>query len=148
MITVNFTGGAKKWFNISEMTIDKNDLSIQELLKHLIEIKPKNTIEFDERNLLIAVNGIDSSALEGSETKLKKNDVVNIIPIIHGGTQKRIKFKISNQNVELFEFEKMKKIDKEFLLLLRKKFAGLEIQAITSNFILNQTHAKKIILLS
>ena len=148
MITVNFTGGAKKWFNISEMTIDKNDLSIQELLKHLIEIKPKNTIEFDERNLLIAVNGIDSSALEGSETKLKKNDVVNIIPIIHGGTQKRIKFKISNQNIELFEFERLKKIDKDFLLLLRKKFAGLEIQAVTSSFILNQTHAKKILLLS
>ena len=117
MIKINFTGGAKKWFNMSEMIIDKNSLSIGELLKHLISIKPKNTVELDDKNLLIAVNGIDSSALKGYETKLKQNDVVNFIPIIHGGSQKRIKFKISNQNIELFEFKKMKNIDKDFLLL-------------------------------
>jgi len=148
MIKINFTGGAKKWFNQSEMMIDKSGLSIDELLKHLISIKPKNTIEFDDKNLLIAVNGIDSSALEGHETKLKQNDVVNFIPIIHGGTQKRIKFKISNQNIELFEFKKMKKIDKDFLLSLRQEFVELQIQAISSNFILNHIHAKKILLLS
>ena len=148
MIKINFTGGAKKWFNMSEMIIDKNSLSIGELLKHLISIKPKNTVELDDKNLLIAVNGIDSSALKGYETKLKQNDVVNFIPIIHGGSQKRIKFKISNQNIELFEFKKMKNIDKDFLLLLRKEFRELQIQAISSNFILNQMHAKKILLLS
>ena len=42
----------------------------------------------------------------------------------------------------------MKNIDKDFLLLLRKEFRELQIQAISSNFILNQMHAKKILLLS
>ena len=93
MITVNFTGGAKKWFNLAQITVDKNDLSIQQLLDYIIEIKPEDTVNFDSKNLLIAVNGIDSSALKGYETKLKQNDVVNFIPIIHGGSQKRIKFK-------------------------------------------------------
>ena len=37
MITVNFTGGAKKWFNQVQIIIEKNDLSIQQLLNHLFE---------------------------------------------------------------------------------------------------------------
>ena len=148
MITVNFTGGAKKWFNLAHLIIEKNDLTIEQLLKHLIEIKPKNTIDFDEKNLLIAVNGIDSSALHGFETRLKTNDVVNIIPVIHGGSQQRIQFKISNKNIELFEFKKIKNVDNDFLLSIRTKFPDLLIQAVSSNFILNKEHAKKIISLS
>ena len=101
MIIVNFTGGAKKWFNLPQITLDKNNLSIQELINYLITIKPKNTVNFDGKNLLIAVNDIDSSALSGFATKLKPNDVVNIIPVIHGGVDQRIKFKILNQNIEL-----------------------------------------------
>ena len=60
MITVNFIGGAKKWFNLAHLSIDKQDLSIKQLLKHLVEIKPKDTIDLVDSNLLIAVNGIDS----------------------------------------------------------------------------------------
>ncbi len=148
MITVNFTGGAKKWFNLAHLIIEKNDLTIEQLLKHLIEIKPKNTITFDKKNLLIAVNGIDSSALHGFETRLKTNDVVNIIPVIHGGSQQRIQFKISNKNIELFEFKKIKSVDNDFLLSIRTEFPDLLIQAVASNFILNRDHAKKIISIS
>jgi len=148
MITVNFTGGAKKWFNIAQLIIEKNDLTIKQLLKHLIEIKPNNTIDFDEKNLLIAVNGIDSSALHGFETRLKPNDVINIIPIIHGGSHKRINFKISNKNIELFHFKKLQNIDNNFLASLRTEFPDLLIQAVSSNFILNKEHIKKIISLS
>ncbi|SVC49237.1 uncharacterized protein METZ01_LOCUS302091, partial [marine metagenome] len=122
MIIVNFTGGAKKWFNQPELTVEKNNLSIQELLEYLIEIKPKDSRSFDDKNLLVAVNGIDSSALSGFQTKLKQNDVVNIIPVIHGGSQQRIKFKISNQNIELFEFRKNKNLQKNFLDDLRTEF--------------------------
>ena len=148
MITINFTGGAKKWFNLENLSIDKQDLNIQQLLKHLIDIKPKDTVDFDDSNLLIAVNGIDSSALNGFETKLKPNDIVNIIPVIHGGSEERIKFKIFNQNIELFEFKKTSKTADDFLALLRAEFPNLVIQAISSKFILNKEHVKKILSLS
>ena len=148
MITVNFTGGAKKWFNLENLSIDKQDLNIQQLLKHLIDIKPKDTVDFDDSNLLIVINGIDSSALNGFETKLKPNDIVNIIPVIHGGSEERIKFKILNQNIELFEFKKTSKTADDFLALLRAEFPNLVIQAITSKFILNKEHVKKILSLS
>ena len=148
MITVNFTGGAKKWFNLENLSIDKQDLNIQQLLKHLIDIKPKDTVDFDDSNLLIVINGIDSSALNGFETKLKPNDIVNIIPVIHGGSEERIKFKIFNQNIELFEFKKTSKTADDFLALLRAEFPNLVIQAISSKFILNKEHVKKILSLS
>ena len=148
MITVNFIGGAKKWFNLAHLSIDKQDLSIKQLLKHLVEIKPKDTIDLVDSNLLIAVNGIDSSALNGFETKLKPNDIVNIIPVIHGGSGERTQFKIFNQNIELFEFKKTSNITDNFLDSLRAEFPNLIIQAISSQFILNKEHVKKILSLS
>lgn len=148
MVTINFMGGATKWFNVTQISLDENIANIYELLNHLIKIKPKDTVDFNDKNLLIAVNGIDSSALNGYETKLRSNDVVSIIPIIHGGSQKRIQFKIYNYNIELFEFKKDKNIDENFLISLRNEFPQALLQAISSNFILSKTHAKKIISIS
>jgi hypothetical protein len=60
MITVKFLGGAKKSFLVDSLTIDENDLTIQQLLNFLVKKKPKNSINLDVNNLLVAVNGIDS----------------------------------------------------------------------------------------
>ena len=148
MITVNFTGGAKKWFNKTQISINKDSLNIHQLLHYLADIKPENNIDIDGRNILIAVNGVDSSALSGFDTKLESDDIVNIIPIIHGVSQQRIKFKILNQNIELFEFRKNKIKSTNFLDTLRAEFPDLVIQAISSNFVLNKEHVKKILSLS
>ena len=148
MITVNFTGGAKKWFNKTQISVNKDSLNIHQLLHYLADIKPENNIDIDGRNILIAVNGVDSSALSGFDTKLESDDIVNIIPIIHGGSQQRIKFKILNQNIELFEFRKNKIKSTKFLDTLRAEFPDLVIQAISSNFVLNKEHVKKILSLS
>ena len=92
LITVKLMGGAKKSFSTDSVTLKESSMTLNELIDHLIQIKPKNTLEFDTKNLLIAVNGIDSSALQGYDTKLNDNDVVSIIPIIHGGAHFRIQF--------------------------------------------------------
>ncbi len=148
MITVKFLGGAKKSFLVDSLTIDENDITIQQLLDFLVKNKPKNSINLDVNNLLVAVNGIDSSAIDGSFTKLKNNDVVSIIPIIHGGSSTRIQFKISNSYVELFDIKVNRKLDINFLDKTRKKFPDLVIQAISSNYILSKSHAEKIISIS
>ena len=67
------------------ISIDVNDLTISGLVDYLQKMKPADTPDLDENNLIIAVNGIDSSALDGKFTKLKNDDIVTIIPIIHGG---------------------------------------------------------------
>jgi tRNA threonylcarbamoyladenosine modification (KEOPS) complex Cgi121 subunit/molybdopterin converting factor small subunit len=147
MIQVKFLGGAKKSFLTDKITIDKNDLTIQELLDILQESKPKDTLDLDENNLLIAVNGVDSSALERKTTKLKNNDVVNIIPIIHGGAKNTI-FSISKFFIELLEIKPNKIQNIDFLTDLRKKYSDLIIQGISSKYILSKSHAKKILKIS
>ena len=148
MITVKLLGGAKKSFSTDTILFKKNILTLSELINHLIQIKPKDTLEFDIANLLIAVNGIDSSALDGLDTKLEDNDVISIIPIIHGGSSPRIQFSIMDSNVEIFDIVIHKELEIEFLNKLREKYPYLIIQAVNSRFILDANHIKKILALS
>ncbi len=148
MITVKFLGGAKKSFSVDSLIIEKNDLTIEQLLDYLVKNKPDNDNKLDVHNLLVAVNGIDSSAIDGQLTKLKNNDIVSIIPIIHGGSFRRIHFKISNSYVELFDITVKQKLGVDFLDLLRRKFPNLTIQGISSKYILSKSHAQKIISIS
>ena len=147
MITVNFIGGARKSFQTDSLEITQNIDTISEMLSYLILKKPENTPDFDGKNLLIAVNGVDSSALAGNNTRLKSGDVMNIIPIIHGGSKTNVTFTIKNNQIRLFEIKKLY-ANKEYLLSLRKKFPKLHLQAISSKFILDKEHAKKIISIS
>lgn len=148
MITVKFLGGAKKSFSTDHIDIEKNDLTLKQLLDFLLKNKPKNETKFDVKNLLIAINGIDSSAIDGPLTNLKNGDVISIIPIIHGGSSKRIQFKISNSYIDLFNVNTNQKLSINFLDDLRLKFPNLIIQAISSNYILGKSHAQKIIAIS
>ena len=149
MITVNFIGGARKSFQTDSLEITQNIDTISEMISHLISKKPENTPNFDGKNLLIAVNGVDSSALAGNNTRLNSGDIVNIIPIIHGGstTKTNATFTIKNNQIQLFEIKKSC-ANKEYLVSLRKKFPKLNLQAISSKFILDKEHAKKIITIS
>ena len=147
MITVKLLGGAKKSFSTDKIVLEKNADTINELINHLMEIKPKDTLEFDTKNLLIAVNGVDSSALQGYDTKLNSNDEISIIPVIHGGSR-RIQFSVAQSNVEIFDILFDKKFHVDFLDELRVKHKQLMIQAINPKFLLNVQHAKKILAIS
>ena len=70
LITVKLIGGAKKSFSTDKIVLEKKTDTINELVDYLIKIKPKNTLEFDTKNLIIAVNGVDSSA----DTELSKDE--------------------------------------------------------------------------
>ena len=127
-------GGAKKSFFTDKIVLEKNTSTINELISHLMQIKPKDTLEFDTKNLLIAVNGVDSSALQGYDTKLNDNDEISIIPIIHGGSSRRIQFSVAQSNVEIFDMLFDKRFHRDFLDELRNKHKQLIIQAINPQF--------------
>lgn len=146
MIQVKLLGGAKKSFSTDKMSIDEDNVTIQELLDILQKSKPKDTPELDENNILIAVNGVDSSALDGKKTALKNNDTVSIIPVIHGGST--TVFPISKFFVELFEIKPNKIQNIDFLTDLRKKHPDLVIQGIFSKYVLSKSHVKKILKIS
>ena len=147
MIKVKLFGVAKKSLSADKISIDKNNLTITELLDYLQKTKPENTPKLDVNNLLIAVNGVDSSALDGKITKLKNDDVVSIIPIIHGGSSKTT-FQISKSFVELLHIKLNKTNSVDFLNYLRKKYPNLIIQCVSLKYILSKSHAEKIIKIS
>ena len=148
MITIKLVGGAKKSFNSEQLQIEKSDLSVNELLEHLIKIKPSNTSELDTENLLIAINGSDSSAMDGKDTIISNGDIVSIIPIIHGGSSKKLTFEIDRNQIHAIEIKGQKNIDIQFIDDLRKKYPKLKFQVISSNFVLNASHLKKILSIS
>lgn len=147
MVTIRFVGGAKKSFQSEQMELDANNISLDRLLELILENQPKNTPSLDTNNILIAINGADSSALKGRSTIIKNSDSVSIIPIIHGGSNKII-FTSGKKTVLAFELRGNKTIDVPFLDDLRKEFSKVKIQAISSKFILNPYHLKKIISIS
>ena len=148
MFTVKLFGGAKKSFLTNQLNIDQSNISIQSLLKILPSLQPANTPLLDVENILIAINGSDSSTMQGKSTLIKENDVVSIIPLIHGGLSKKNVFKILKKNIQVIEIKGQKNIDHAFLEDLRKRYSKIQIQAISSQFILNSNHLKKILLIS
>ena len=148
MFTVKFLGGAKKSFLIEKLDIDKSNISVNDLLDLLLNLKPDTSPELDTNNLLVAINGADCSALDGRNSMIKENDVVSIIPVIHGGSTSTINFEINKKQILVTEIKGQKKLDVSFLDELRKKYPKLQFQAVSSKFILNKNHLKKILQLS
>ena len=148
MILVKLLGGAKKSFLSESLEIDKSNISLGELLYLILQKKPQSTPILDIENILMAVNGVDSSALQGKSTILKNNDVVSIIPIIHGGSSKNLRLTILKKHVLIVEIQGKKSNDVHLLEALRKNFPKIKLQAISSKFILNKYHLEKIIALS
>jgi molybdopterin converting factor small subunit/tRNA threonylcarbamoyladenosine modification (KEOPS) complex Cgi121 subunit len=147
MITIKLIGGAKKSFNSDQLQIDKFDITVNEILQLLLKIKPENT-DFDIENILIAINGSDSSAMDGKNTIVRDGDVVSIIPVIHGGSSKKLLFEIDNRQIQVLEIRGQKTIDVKFIDDLRIKYPKIKFQAISSKFILNSSHLKKILSIS
>ena len=148
MFTVKFVGGAKKSFPVEQLKIDQSNLTIHELINLLLELKPVDTPKLDTDNVLIAINGADSSVMDGKFTVIQENDLVSIIPVIHGGTSKKVNFEFSKKIVQVIEIKGQKSINVKFIDDLRKKYPKIILQAVSSNYILNNYHLKKIISLS
>ena len=148
MVTIKFVGGAKKSFSTDQLEIDADNVSIEKLLELILQVKPKNTPTLDTNNILIAVNGADSSAMQGKSTLVKNTDLVSIIPIIHGGSNKKIVFQIGKKMIQAIEIKGTKQTDVSFLDSLRNEFPKIKLQAISSKFILNSYHLNKILSIS
>ncbi|MDE1769458.1 MAG: MoaD/ThiS family protein [Thaumarchaeota archaeon] len=147
MLTVKLLGGAKKSFSSEKLEIPSDSMNVSALLEYLEKNTLENMPHLDPNNILVAINGIDSSALQGKNTSLKDGDVISIIPLVHGGASKRIQFSLMKNFVELVRLKKTQDSIK-FIESLREKYSDVTIQGVRDPFILNAEHAKKIISIS
>ena len=148
MVTIKFVGGARKTFSIDQLELDVDNITIEKLLERLEQFKPKNSPSLDINNILVAVNGADSSVMDGRMTVIKNSDLVSIIPIIHGGSKKKIILHVKQKIVQITEIKGAKNTDVSFLDNLRKEFPKLKLQAVSSKFILNLNHLTKVLSIS
>ncbi len=144
MITVKLMGGAKKSFQTDQIQINRVDLSIGDLLDLLVEIKPADSYEFDTANILIAVNGTDSSAMQGRATIIHDSDVVSIIPVIHGGSG-MLSLRIRRKQIQIIGLRGNKAVGAGFLEDLRCTYPGILFQAVSKNFVAGRGHLEKIL---
>jgi sulfur-carrier protein len=84
LITLKLLGGVKFAIGKNSLVIDKSQSTVKEIIEELKNeaIEPKI---LNEKNLMVSVNGIDSSVTGGKETVIKTGDVITIVTIIHGG---------------------------------------------------------------
>jgi sulfur-carrier protein len=84
LITLKLLGGVKFAVGKNSVVIDKSQSTVKEIIEELKNeaIEPKI---LNEKNLMVSVNGIDSSVTGGKETTIKTGDVITIVTIIHGG---------------------------------------------------------------
>ena len=68
----------------TSLVIDRSQSTLKEIIEEL-KNQSRNTKILNEQNLIITVNGVDSSVTGGKETVIKSGDILTIVTIIHGG---------------------------------------------------------------
>ena len=84
MIDIRLLGGIKKAAGRSSLVLDKPIASISEILRFLKD-NIRDPKIFDSYNILVTINGADSSMLSQDENIVKAGDNVTIVTIVHGG---------------------------------------------------------------
>jgi sulfur-carrier protein len=84
MIKLELLGGVKKVVGKSSVILEDESLPICEILT-LLRRNVKEPGVLTPNNILIAVNGVESSSLDGTDTVVESGDTVTIVTVAHGG---------------------------------------------------------------
>ena len=83
MNTIKFYGSLKNKIGHDVIELKLGNLTIHEIKDKLQ--KDFNLDDFNINNFLIAINGVEISALEGMNSKIQEGDEISIITLVHGG---------------------------------------------------------------
>lgn len=81
-VTVRLIGGARKALSSDTMELDCDEATVGSILDLLAS---RTSGELGASNVLVAVNGADSSAVGGRGAVVRAGDDVAVIPVVHGG---------------------------------------------------------------
>ena len=143
MITVRMMGGARKSFPAGRATLDCGDTTVSKLLEMLQGCKPPGTPDLDTRNVLVAINGADSSVSGGRSAAIKDGDTVDIIPVIHGGAGAR-RFEVGGIMVTALLVPAGEADPDQ----LRRRFGNTRIQSVNAEYVLDEDHLRLILEIS
>lgn len=137
MITIRLLGGAKKAVGKPAVELDRPSASVAEILKFLTDISTDTRV-LQPTNLIVAVNGIDSAALQGQGTIAKSGDTVTVVTVVHGGAD----YTVDDNYVSIIGVQKVvgenagKLVDR-----LRAQHGRASIQAVNADAVFGTGHA-------
>jgi len=141
MITIRLLGGAKKAVGgQASLELERSNASVLEILQFLerMAVEPKL---LRRENLIVAINGADSSALSGKDPVAKSGDVVTIVTVVHGGSVQKSKREIVVKGVAPVSsgLDPGQVIDE-----MREKHKSLSIQVTAADAVFGFEHAHRI----
>jgi len=92
-LTIKFIGALRHLSGKTQINFTfQEDITIKELINEITQELPELKHTFSDQELndsrsnsLVLVNGREISVLNGYETKLKDEDEIVFVPVIHGG---------------------------------------------------------------
>jgi sulfur-carrier protein len=85
LISINLLGSIKKLIGHSNLQINEEEsINVKGIISYLENNYYSNN-KINENEILVAINGIESSLLGGHNAKISSGDVVTILSIVHGG---------------------------------------------------------------
>jgi sulfur-carrier protein len=84
LIKINLLGSIKKLIGQSNIQINEESSSVNGIITYLERNYYSNN-KINENDILVAINGIESSLLGGYNAKISSGDVVTILSVVHGG---------------------------------------------------------------
>ena len=87
MIKVKVLGPIKDIIGKNEFNIETSPKKLKDIIQELSSLTKQSSekISYDEGNLLIMINGVESSILGNEESIINDGDELVLIPVIHGG---------------------------------------------------------------
>jgi len=141
MITIRLLGGAKKAVGgKTSLQLEKSGASVLEILQFLQNLAVEPRL-LRRENLIVAINGVDSSALQGEDSVAKSGDMVTIVTVVHGGAVRKAKRGIVVKGIAPVSSE----IDPgQFLDQVRDEHRHLSIQIVDADAVFGIEHVHRI----
>jgi tRNA threonylcarbamoyladenosine modification (KEOPS) complex Cgi121 subunit/molybdopterin converting factor small subunit len=136
MITIRLLGGAKKAVGKPAVDFDRPSASVAEILQFLTGISSDARL-LQPNNLIIAVNGVDSAALQGQGTVAKRGDTVTVVTVVHGGAN----YDLDGNHVSIIGVQKIEEDAGKLVDRLRAQHGGVSIQAVNADAVYGAGHA-------
>lgn len=136
MITIRLLGGAKKAVGKTTVNFEKPSASVAEILQFLADISTDSRL-LQPNNLIVAINGIDSAALQGQQTIAKSGDTVTIVTVVHGGAD----HVLDASHISVIGIHRIAEDPGKLVDRLRANNKDISIQAVDANAVYGVDHA-------